>query len=483
MPDRESSDLPAEAEARVITYYQCSYVNCFDSGANHLYTNLEPSFWGSTISVPTAPAAASSATSAVTEQPAAGEKAQEISTLLQQANAMLNKLMRLDVPEQIYLQQRLCANREAASMPGYSSGEINQPPAMEQPAPATPPRASPDPELLQLDKIDQHGETIRKLRTPEDDVKDAEPEVPVRIELAGGQAAITLKQNRAETLMSTTDSQDAAAAQDASTILPLGALVQQLGCDLTWKLSDDRSSSQALELVHQLEQRKLQELREATAETFLGALCLAEVKDWDDMFMKFVHTGDRAYLLKALEYPSSPLQGVSDNLRSLLAVKVDVSEEVGRGYLKALPMRRSQWKSLSSKRWVVKLYEREDEASEVFKMVENDKVVFFNINVHRSRGFSRRVTVRHARPSCAPLVGADEGIVGAPPSNACAELCAKELLLWMVSREGARLHRQPSPYIAMTRDPESGLLDYTFVAGLSEGVPDSSDPSIFSRII
>ena len=53
--------------------------------------------------------------------------------------------------------------------------------------------------------------------------------------------------------------------------------------------------------------------------------------------------------------------------------------------------------------------------------------------------------------------GQIEGVVGAPPSNACAELCAKELLVWMVSKEGARLHRQTSPYFAMTLDPASGM--------------------------
>ena len=211
---------------------------------------------------------------------------------------------------------------------------------------------------------------------------------------------------------------------------------------------------QALELIHQLEQRKLQELREATAETFLGTLSLDDVKDWDEMFMKFVQTGDRTYLLKALENPSSPLQGVSDAVRSLLAVKVDVCEEAGRGYLKALPMRRSQRRSLLAKRWIVKLYEREDEISEAFKVVEDDKTVFVNVNVHRSRGF----TMKGDSPVYKTLMwaarrGQIEGVVGAPPSNACAE----ELLVWMVSKEGARIHRQTSPYFAMTLDPASGM--------------------------
>ena len=50
-----------------------------------------------------------------------------------------------------------------------------------------------------------------------------------------------------------------------------------------------------------------------------------------------------------------------------------------------------------------------------------------------------------------------EGIVGSPPSNNCSELCARQLLLWMVSKEGARLHRQLCPYFLVTMDPESGF--------------------------
>ena len=51
--------------------------------------------------------------------------------------------------------------------------------------------------------------------------------------------------------------------------------------------------------------------------------------------------------------------------------------------------------------------------------------------------------------------GQIEGILGAPPSNSCAELATKQLLLWMVAKEGSRLHQQPSPYLAVTLDPAS----------------------------
>ena len=104
--------------------------------------------------------------------------------------------------------------------------------------------------------------------------------------------------------------------------------------------------TQALDLIHQLEQKKLQELREATAETFLGTLSLAEIKDWDEMFAAYVQSGQRPYLLQALESPGCPLQALDDSLKSTLAVGVDLSDEAGKHYLKMLPIRRSQRKSL-----------------------------------------------------------------------------------------------------------------------------------------
>ena len=109
-----------------------------------------------------------------------------------------------------------------------------------------------------------------------------------------------------------------------------------------------------MSFIHQVEQRKLQELREATAATFLGTLCLSELKDRGEMFVSFVRThGRRGHLLQALKAPGSPLQGLDDQLRALLAVNVNLTEEAGQGYLKAPPLRRSQRRSLLRKRWIV----------------------------------------------------------------------------------------------------------------------------------
>ena len=214
-----------------------------------------------------------------------------------------------------------------------------------------------------------------------------------------------------------------------------------------------------MSFIHQVEQRKLQELREATAATFLGTLCLSELKDRGEMFVSFVRThGRRGHLLQALKAPGSPLQGLDDQLRALLAVNVNLTEEAGQGYLKAPPLRRSQRRSLLRKRWIVKLFEREEDNSESIKIAETDQAVSFNVNVHRSKGFS----LKGGSPAFRALMwaacrGQLEGLIGAPPSNSYAELCCRQLLLWMVAKEGARLHRQLSPYLTMTLDPDSSF--------------------------
>ena len=143
--------------------------------------------------------------------------------------------------------------------------------------------------------------------------------------------------------------------------------------------------AQASSMIHQLEQRKL---REATAETFLGTMCLSDVKDWDELCMGYAQTGERAYLLQALQAAGSPLHGLESQLTPLLAVHVGLSEDDGKQRVKRLPFRRSQRRALLSKRWAVKLFEREAEDSEPYKITETDKVVFFNVNVHRSKVFS-----------------------------------------------------------------------------------------------
>ncbi|CAE6957296.1 GIP [Symbiodinium sp. CCMP2592] len=280
--------------------------------------------------------------------------------------------------------------------------------------------------------------------------------VPVRVELAGGKS-ITLQQNKAGTLMPTTDTKD---AQDMSTILPLGALVQTLGCELSWtkrgglKIVHPQfgvlktvvkgncpllGETQALDLIHQLEQKKLQELQDATMQTFLGTLDLADIKDWDEMFATYVQTG------------------VDGELRSLLAVNVGLDDESGEA-----------------------LFERDNEPSEELKVVETDSVMVVNFNLNRSKMFTLKGnSAAFQALMWAACRGQVEGIVGAPPSNSSLELSTKQLLAWMVAKEGARFNRRLSPYLVTTASPASRWWSSTVWQGFQREyqIPVSHDIS------
>ncbi|CAE7198854.1 RE1 [Symbiodinium sp. CCMP2592] len=408
------------------------------------------------VSTPSTPAirvtSSDVSTAATLEHPGSDERTQEIGALLQQANAMLNRLTRLQA---LQVSSDRSLKELAAQMAGLGFAEEEH--------------------MALLDSGASHPFRERALHEVDG--------VPVRVELAGGQS-VTLKQNKAGTLLPTTDAEN---AQDLSTILPMGALVQTLGCELSWTKKNGLrivhpqfgtlktvvkgncpllGETQALDLIHQLEQKKLQELREATAETFLGTLNLSEVKDWDEMFAAYVQSGNRAHLLQALESPGCPLQGLDESMRSMLAVGVDLSDEAGARYLKALPIRRSQRKSLLTKRWMVRLFELDNETSEDLKMMETNSEVLVNFNLNRSKMFNLKGdSAAYKALVWAACRGQIEGVCGSPPSNSCLELFSRQLLIWMLAKEGARVNHRVSPYLVTTASPASRMWTTTVWQG------------------
>ncbi|CAE7497148.1 RE1 [Symbiodinium sp. CCMP2592] len=406
-----------------------------------------------TPSTPAIPVTSSDMSTASTlDHPGNDERTQEIGALLQQANAMLNRLTRLQA---LQVSSDRTLKELAAQMAGLGFAEEER--------------------MALLDSDASHPFRERALHETDG--------VPVRVELAGGQS-VTLKQNKAGTLLPTTDAEN---AQDLSTILPMGALVQTLGCELSWSKKNGLrivhpqfgtlktvvrgncpllGETQALDLIHQLEQKKLQELREATAETFLGTLSLSEVKDWDEMFAAYVQSGNRAHLLQALESPGCPLQGLDESMRSMLAVGVDLSDEAGARYLKALPIRSSQRKCLLTKRWMVRLFERDNETSEDLKRMETNSEVLVNFNLNRSKMFNLKGdSAAYKALVWAACRGQIEGVCGSPPSNSCLELFSRQLLIWMLAKEGARVNHRVSPYLVTTSSPTSRMWTTTVWQG------------------
>ena len=302
---------------------------------------------------------------------------------------------------------------------------------------------------------------------------DMDKATPVSVELAGGQY-VTLKQNRAGTLLAAADDPEAART---TSILPLGALVQELGCDLTWtrkgglKVVDHEfgvlktfvkgnhpmlAETQALDIISQLEDLQLQALEAQTTETFMRSLDVEDLKTWDFLLGKFVATGERGCLLEALTSAQSPFGLLPPHVISLAAVHVGLDDKQGWKYLKALPMNRSTRKAMMTKRWIVRLYRREGEAD--LQISNSDEVVTVDCNIARSKRFSLRDdSAMYKALMWAAARGQIEGVLGSPPVNDGLELLTKQLLLWTVARQGAVTHGGVPPYLLLGSTPASSL--------------------------
>ena len=296
---------------------------------------------------------------------------------------------------------------------------------------------------------------------------------PVRVELAGGQY-VTLKQNKAGTLLAAADDPT---AMNATPILPLGALVQTLGCELTWTRKGGLkvvhpefgvlrtfvkgnhpmlAETQALEIISQLEDHHLRTLEDSTTATFVRSLDYEEVKSWDFMLGKFVAAGELGCLLEALESSCSPLGPLPQHVLSLAAVHVGLDDKQGWKYLKALPLRRSTRKAMMTRRWIVRLYRRDGEAD--LQISNSEGAVMVDCNLARSKRFSLKgESAMYKALMWAAARGQIEGILGSPPVNDGAELLAKQLLLWAVAKQGAVMHGFLPPYMLLGSTPSSSM--------------------------
>ena len=388
--------------------------------------------------VPGAPSTGSSALSqapsALPTSSAAEAKDKEVKELLKEANAMLSKLAKLQALE-VQTNESVGQLSVAMRAAGLSENEGS----------------------ALLDSGASHA--FRQARGEE-----SVDSMPVRVELAGGQY-VTLKQNKAGTLLATADNPE---ALNSTPILPLGALVQRLGCDLRWTRSGGLrithpqfgtlrtfvkgnhpmlAETQALDLIAQLEDLHLRELEESTMATLVRSVDVNEAKDWDSLLDQYALTGQRDRLLAALLSKGSPLGDLPSNVTALTAVEVGLDDKSGWKYLKSLPFNRRTRKAMLCKRWSVRLFRRVGD-SEV-KVHESENVIHVDFDVARNRRFSLRGdSPAYKALMWAAVRGQLDGVIGAPPTQDAEELLSKQLVLWMVSRAASRLHGFLPPYLA-----------------------------------
>ncbi|CAE7714237.1 unnamed protein product, partial [Symbiodinium necroappetens] len=262
-----------------------------------------------------------------------------------------------------------------------------------------------------------------------------ETTTPIKAELAGGQET-WLRQTKAGTLVPS--SQDDGG--QVKSIVPLGALVQQLNCTLAWTKDDGLiinhpscgkitaqtvgncpviPEGQALRLIAELEEARVNELEGHVNDGRLRILNwdLNELRSWENAMATYVATGKRHSGLEALMMSSSPFGQVDVSIRSLMVDDVDLTDQAGWNYLKAMPLRRAMRKRLHQTSWIVHLYAGPyDKKSDNLKVTERNGVTVLELDILRSSLFS----LRGQGPAYklllwAVLRGQIVSVVGGPP--------------------------------------------------------------------
>ena len=199
----------------------------------------------------------------------------------------------------------------------------------------------------------------------------------VSVTLAGDQKEEWFKTGGG-TLVVPPPSGNVAGGSQSQTILPLGSLVQTLGCSVSWskkkglkvthpklgplKTGVARNScpyvqeDQALTLIGELETARLRDFEQSVQAMEAELKQLASPCDPTAALQRFVSTGLRMDLLKAV-FAQPYLQEVPEALKVSLCEELPgLTEGDGWKLLKSLPLSRANRRALhASKRWVVNL--------------------------------------------------------------------------------------------------------------------------------
>ena len=293
--------------------------------------------------------------------------------------------------------------------------------------------------------------------------------VPVQVELANGQK-IVLHQSAGGSLLL-----DAQHGEVQHPILPLGLLVQELGCELHWSRRQGLRiehpvhgvlktftrgpfpmliESQALELIAQLEEKNVEKLRQQTVQTACALIATEQTPSFTWELRRYVQEGERAGAAKALMHPSCPLGTLSETEIGLIAQEVDASDAAGWKRLKALPVNRATRKMMMCKRWVVRVCGSGQVTD--YKILEDNNVIYIDFSVDRSKFFSLKGDSPAYRALLwAAMRGQLEGILGWPSMN--NEVFSKVQWIWLVAKQAAMNLALRRPFLALGGSSSSSL--------------------------
>ena len=287
----------------------------------------------------------------------------------------------------------------------------------------------------------------------------------VSVELADGQK-IGLLQTRTGTLLNDR-------ARDQSPIVPLGSLVQQLGCTVNWSRRQGLKVNhpvhgdiavrmrgncpmidelEALKLISEIEEKNLAQLREATAKGLWNQLSSTSSM-WETNIGSYVATGERSQALSAMMDPAFPLNmsTATDRFSFAGPTNLDLSDDAGINYLKALPVNRKTRRRLHQTRWIVHLYDGKNQTTaSCLRQLESETTTVLEIDLQRSKVLNMKGWNNVIRALLwAACRGQIEGVLGGPPRDDQDELKKKLMYLWVVAEQGAKKDNLRQPFLFM----------------------------------
>ena len=289
----------------------------------------------------------------------------------------------------------------------------------------------------------------------------------VKVQLADG-AEVVLAQNKAGTLLARPSRE----GDTATPIVPLGSLVQDLGCDVSWSRHRGLEirhpehgvirpnvvgpcpvvgEACALDLIKELEDLKLSTLQTSTASMARAIWTWDQEKAWSQCLDAFLLTGSRAAQLQVLSAEDSPFRSVSQADRARLAEGVDLSSRAGWDYLKAFPVSRQKRKRLMSLPWVVHLYAGNGKGADPILRDLEDNTVILEIDITRSLSYDlHKMSGVYRGLLWGAATGRIAGLVGSPPCRGerDVQLVLKQMWLTPVAK-AARSNQGAFPLFTM----------------------------------